>query len=180
MIGAVRDGRIHIALSQPITQQTFNCLNPWHPDGADTVRIDVWSSRAQTWHPVAYNSLSLRLEHSELPVLCLPSGHRVGPPPPRVIERFPRAADMISCGSGPTSPMCSMKAQMYDLPYIWPDHFRYPRAHYHAVWAIDRDQPYAIRPYKVWAEDVITKYGHGNKGALGIKDAVEVDSDSEY
>lgn len=179
MIGAVRDGGIYIPLSQPISQQAFTCLNPWHPDSADPVQIDLWSSREQTWFPVPYGSLYLPLEHYALPLVRLPGGRTVGPPKPPLISRRPHDNDMITCGFAPTSPMCSMKAQMYDIPYIWPEHFRYPRSHYSTLWDIDRIQPNAIKPYQLYPDEIVWMDGHGNNRALGIKDVVVVDSDTD-
>lgn len=188
MIGAVKDGRIVIPLSQPITQQMFTCFNPWHPDSVEPFHVEVWSTHTKAWCPATSPSpcIFLPLDHIELPVLrfpwaCLPHG----PQRERVIIR-PHPADKVARGRMQLTPMCSMKAQMYDLGYIWPEHFTYPRARYDMVWKVDASEHEssgnAIKPYKEYEEEVVYMEGRENAEVLGISRVVWsilVDSDSE-
>lgn len=180
MIGAVMYDSIVIPLSQPITQQMFTCFNPWHPDGGHPLDIEVWSTCAKTWCPVPSLSISLHLEYNELPILRLPSGREpFGPRKQHQIIRL-HPADNVALGRTWVTPMCSMKHQMYELQYIWPEYFRCPRSHYQSVWKVDRSSlDNAIQPYKEYAEVVVYKDGEDNEKALGILHVDQSDELSE-
>ncbi|EPS92725.1 hypothetical protein FOMPIDRAFT_1020909, partial [Fomitopsis schrenkii] len=98
----------------------------------------------------------------------------------------PHPADKVARGRMQLTPMCSMKAQMYDLGYIWPEHFTYPRARYDMVWKVDvsehESSGNAIKPYKEYEEEVVYMEGRENAEVLGISRVVWsilVDSDSD-
>lgn len=168
MIGLVKDGRILVPLSQPVTQQTFTCLNPWHEKGANPVDIEVWSTGLKTWCPVSSNCISLDVKHTELPVLRLPRGRLcTGPPNRNTLNSMSHSAHSMALGRMPVAPMCSMKAQMYDLKYIWPKEFEHSRTHCNTLWKVDGD---AISPYPNLRciDDMWEMDGTGNELAMGL------------
>lgn len=151
MIAFVRDNALHIPLAQPITREMLTGINPWyaHPYGVPTVPPpvpQVWSSSEGQWVPPYHSGvMRIPLPLTEVPLVRMGSERFLWPSPGMT-------ADGLSL-----DPMSSMKCQMYDLPYIWPQRLEVPRKRYTGIWAL---------PYLPTRQDCIQcrgtwAYGHG-------------------
>ena len=130
MIGVVQNTEVYIPISQPITQQILPWINPWYEGNAISSQIQAWSVVGGKWLDLADPSaLRVALPLTEIPVLRLRSMRECRPHP-----------DDIARGRAVLPPMCSMKAQMYDLPYIWPQGLRIPRSKHDGVWRVSHNQ----------------------------------------
>lgn len=159
----IDDYMVYIPISQPMTQEMFPDLNPWAPPPESGRRnMETWDSQSETWVPLpASGGLSIFLPFTEVPLVRFSTMNTVLP--------HPREAS-----KGGVTSMPSMKAQLYDVPFIWPQKLALCRHRLNSSWCLtmagpvlaiesrwlDRDGP---SPGHVFFED-----GSENDVALGL------------
>lgn len=133
-MGWVRNGTVYAPISQPITQEMFKNVNPWYV--APVIApfpgyrpqpevVEVWSSFYKTWTlPAELGILQIPLPFTEVPILRFSSVQQFCPSPEDASKGY-----MLE-------PLSSMKAQIYDLPYIWPQCLTFPRSRLDAAWRL--------------------------------------------
>lgn len=153
---------VYAPISQPMTQEMFPDLNPWAPAPASGRRnMETWDSQRGSWVPLpASGVLSIPLPYTEVPLVRFSTMSRLRPDP--------REA---SKGQG-LRPMPSIKGQLYDVPFIWPQQLRVPRNRLNASWCVTLAGPVpAIESRWVdgpGAGHLIWEDGSENDVALGL------------
>ena len=126
MIAWAKDGLLHIPLDQPIIQEMIPEINPWRrPRTTPSSGPQVWSSSSGKWVLPHYpGEIRLPLPLTEVPAVRMGMERRLQPSPQDATAGIQ------------LDPLSSMKSQMYDLPYIWPQQLTVPRMRFTGMWQL--------------------------------------------
>ena len=115
-----------LPISQPFTQEMFPDLNPWAPVPASGWRkLQTWNSRRGKWEPLPESGvLPIPLPLTEVPLVRFSGA--------TWIKLHPSEA----CKGGMVGAMPSIKAQIYDVPFIWPQRLPLNRYRLNASWCV--------------------------------------------
>ena len=149
MMGWVKNGQIHVPISQAITQEMFSDFNPWYvPPPMPRITpwkpraVEVWSSAGGQWEePRTPGMLCILLPFNKVPLLRFKAVH------PYRWQRLPEQASRGYLLPG----LPSMKAQLYDVPYVWPEKLTFSTFTFRSVWKLSPGQPAAS--IKSWGAD---------------------------
>ncbi|KAH9907688.1 uncharacterized protein B0H18DRAFT_1131470 [Fomitopsis serialis] len=120
----VHNNEIEVPLRQALTEQVIPCLNRWKRVPGELPRtFQIYNGRTRRFQDLTSIDHPIHVPLRLTCIIMFKYGHIIATP----------YAHMYGPGDCPLRPLCSLLAGMYDVRFIWPVNFPYPRRRLNAV-----------------------------------------------